>query len=364
MIFTNFDLSQDVVLGRTTRVASGIWQSNTLSTSQSAMLDDYFSLTGSIGNASYGTSVYDIRRTAYYLNVYPTVNEFTNNNPYFSISYGNVYGELGSGSYNSDISSSNIFPAKAIYTEYKDLLLGSTISNAATFTMKNGSGTVSATDIWVISFSSYKMKNNVDAGGIQFSLSGSNGMFTFVDDSPYQSSVQPVYQIIQGSLNSIPATANYQGLGLFYPASGIVVLNASVISNLVGLNGGTWPYSPGVSSVNYTVNHKTLAMAMEICNAQFTAQKSEYIPATQYYIRVKNQQFNYSNNPTFVYDGTDGIHPQGLIYNSDFISNPQTYITTVGLYNSSNELVAVAKLSRPVMKSYSNEALIKVQINC
>ena len=46
-----------------------------------------------------------------------------------------------------------------------------------------------------------------------------------------------------------------------------------------------------------------------------------------------------------------------------FFKDPKVYITTVGLFNDSNELLAVAKLSQPVLKSYSREALIKVTLD-
>jgi hypothetical protein len=91
--------------------------------------------------------------------------------------------------------------------------------------------------------------------------------------------------------------------------------------------------------------------------------KTEYVPSQHYFVRVKNLDFNYSNNPTYVYDGTDGIHAAGTIYNSDFITNPTTYITTIGLYDASNELVAVGKLSRPAIKTFDNELLIKVRLD-
>jgi hypothetical protein len=76
-----------------------------------------------------------------------------------------------------------------------------------------------------------------------------------------------------------------------------------------------------------------------------------------------NRDFNYSNNPTYVYDGTDGIHSKGTIRNIDFINDPRTYITTIGLYNDSNELVAVAKLSRPAVKSFDSELLLKIRLD-
>ena len=91
--------------------------------------------------------------------------------------------------------------------------------------------------------------------------------------------------------------------------------------------------------------------------------KSEYVPARHYFIRIKNRDFNYSNNPTYVYDGTDGTHAKGTIRNTDFVNDPRTYITTVGLYNDNNELVAVAKLSRPAIKTFDTELLIKTRLD-
>ena len=361
MIFNTFDANNDIVTGRSLRVSSGVWPNSAMSITQSSMVSDFWSLTGSVGNPSYGTSVYDIRRTMYYLNVFPTSNEFNNNDPYFSIAYGNINGNLGSGSFNSDVSSSQAFPAKAIYTQYSNLLLGDTNTN--TFFVNSGSVSIAANDIWAISFSSFKMKDNVDAGAIQFSLSGSNGNFTFIDDSPYNSTVQTSYQIILGNLTSPPISPTYGGYGVFFPASGIVILNAAAIASLVGLNTGTYTYSPALSSVDYTINQYVLFNSITASPSGMNVQVSEFVPSIQYYIRVKNKEFNYSNNPTYVYDGTDGIHPPGYIYNANFITNPQTYITTIGLYNDSNELIAVAKLSRPIVKSFNSEVLLKVRID-
>ena len=44
-------------------------------------------------------------------------------------------------------------------------------------------------------------------------------------------------------------------------------------------------------------------------------------------------------------------------------NNPKVYITTVGLYNEANDLVAVAKLSQPIAKDFSKEALIRVKLD-
>jgi len=70
-----------------------------------------------------------------------------------------------------------------------------------------------------------------------------------------------------------------------------------------------------------------------------------------FFARLLNKEFNYSNNPTFA----DSF---GLI-NTSFTADPVVYITTVGLYNEDNQLLAVAKLSQPLEKSFTDEALVR-----
>lgn len=381
MIFNTFDPNRDVVAGRTTRVASGLWSNGSSYFSQSLLADDFWSLSGSTDNPSYGTSLYDVKRTMYYLNMYPGTAAVANNDPFFSIAYGNIYGGNGSGSFNTDTASIKAFAAKAIYTQYKNLLLGSSDADGM-FTIQSGSTTVPATDIWVISFSAYKMKDRIDEGLFELTLSGSGDkMLTLIDNSPYTSQNLSVYQLISGALDNTPVTPSYQGFGLIYPADGIVILNAAAIAQYLNfpsssdqpglgsneggpsnINNG-WIYTSGSASTEFTYNHKTLAQSIQLCTQHtMKVRKTEYVPARHYFIRVMNRDFNYSNNPSYVYDGTDNIHAKGTIRVTDFVLDPKTYITTVGLYNNSNELLAVAKLSRPAVKSFDQELLLKVAL--
>jgi hypothetical protein len=384
MIFKLFDPNQDVVAGRTTRVASGFWPTGLTNWSQSFFVDDFWGLTGSnTPSPSFGTSVFDVRRTMYYENIFPDATHYPND-PYFSITYGNIGGNVGSGSFGTETQSIQASPTKAVYTQYKNMLLG-TADLDGQFTMNSASTTVNASDIWVIDFSAYKMKDRIDEGLLELSFSGSNGTFTFIDDSIFSAQTQAVYQLITGSLALPPSNGVYGGIGLFYPANGVVVLNAATLAQVVGITypvgigsdgtgpgtNGTWPYNPGLTpnaqfpnSIGFTYNHRTLFESMLLCNqATLKIRKSEFVPARHYFVRVLNRDFNYSNNPTYVYDGTDGVHPKGLIRNADFISDPKTYITSVGLYNDNNELVAVAKLSRPTVKSFDSEILLKVRLD-
>ena len=69
------------------------------------------------------------------------------------------------------------------------------------------------------------------------------------------------------------------------------------------------------------------------------------------------KQFLFSSNPSFISSST------GAILFDSFIDNPTTYITTVGLYNSAAELLAVAKLSRPLEKDFTKELLVRVKLD-
>jgi len=91
--------------------------------------------------------------------------------------------------------------------------------------------------------------------------------------------------------------------------------------------------------------------------SRFILSYEDYTPTNHVFIRARNTEYNYSTNPSFI-SGNSGI-----IINQDWFSNPQTYITTVGLYNDNNELMATAKLPRPYNKNFNNELLIQVGLN-
>ena len=290
MIFKNFS-SEDIVAGRVTRVASGFWPASATNWSASNFTDDYYSLTSSATpSPSYGSSYYDVRRTMYYLNVFPS-STYSPNDPYFSISYGHVGGSAGSGSFNTETGSIKVAPTKAIYDQYKNVLLGSADADGK-FTFKTGSTTVNADEIFVINFSSYKMKDKVDEGAFEISFTGSKGVFTLRDDSPYQTQASSYYNIVTGSIDDTLTTPSYQGIGLLYPNDGIVVFNATKLNELVGLTsvtGGGAPFNYTGSCItgNKTVNHKVLSWSLKSSGKLMKVRKSEYVPARHYFVRVK-----------------------------------------------------------------------------
>ena len=66
---------------------------------------------------------------------------------------------------------------------------------------------------------------------------------------------------------------------------------------------------------------------------------------------------SYSENPSFIKGAT------GEVYWDSYINAPQTYVTTIGLYNDQNDLLAVAKLSKPLLKDFTKESLVRVKLD-
>ena len=89
----------------------------------------------------------------------------------------------------------------------------------------------------------------------------------------------------------------------------------------------------------------------------FQLNSQETISSDYIFTRARNSEFNYTQNPTFISGST------GEVIYDEFINNPQTYITTIGMYNDSNDLLAVAKLSRPLLKDFTKEALVRVKLD-
>ena len=103
-------------------------------------------------------------------------------------------------------------------------------------------------------------------------------------------------------------------------------------------------------------NQEILFQAISSGSA-FTLNAQETITSDYIFVRSRNAEFNYSTNPSFITGST------GQVIYTQFINSPQTYVTTVGMYNDANELVAVAKLSKPLLKDFTKESLIRVKLD-
>ena len=100
-------------------------------------------------------------------------------------------------------------------------------------------------------------------------------------------------------------------------------------------------------------------------------QSSRTIYETQFKCTIRENEFNYSLNPSLI-SSSNFVNPlvstcsldiTGQVY--DFVtgSNWAPYITTVGLYNEAQELLAVAKLSQPLPTSRTTDMSILINLD-
>ena len=298
----------------------------------------------------------------------------------FSVAYGQIDG-LGSPTRANR--SDSVLPTKVIYSQYQNTLLPS----GSKFQFGVVGTPVNSDDIYVINFSRARVKDSLRAGTWQLGLSGSNGLRTFIDDTEQRGPVtgnalaSTVRNIRSGSLRpgsdgAVLATADTTIYGLVYPDTGIIVLHPSAISSSVGLRApepnardSAGPYAPYTGSLsspfNYQYQHEGLVRSISgsmAAGSPFTAASVESVTSQNYFLRLRNAEYNYTNNPSFYNTQTVGSTTTQTPL-TPFQERPLTYPTTIGLYNDANELLAVAKLSRPLQKNEERELLVRVRLD-
>ena len=78
--------------------------------------------------------------------------------------------------------------------------------------------------------------------------------------------------------------------------------------------------------------------------------------STIYFCRAGHNEFNYSSNPTYLKQSQIRVKETTL-------DQPVSYVTTIGLYSATNELLAVAKLSEPLKKTPETELTLRVRLD-
>jgi hypothetical protein len=223
----------------------------------------------------------------------------------------------------------------------------------------DGTNIYSPDDFWALSIDRARYKEKLYPGTFNLALSGSVGSIHLTDSSNNETVAtflgsNRVYQVISGSNGSPYDTSGYVAgsgsYGLFLPDIGTILLNPAALSQSIHVD------SLKTANLANGTNQKTLYDAINNASS-FQANSQETITSDYVFVRSRNSEFNYSSNPSYISGST------GEVIYEQFINNPQTYITTVGLYNDANELIAVAKLSRPLLKDFTKESLIRVKLD-
>ena len=303
------------------------------------------------------TSSIQVASTAgtYYYSVYQTSSLLSNATIQFDIAYADSKGS-GSALYNNAVP--GVSPTKTIYGQYRSMILEDENSS---FTFGQGTNVYTPDNFWVINFERARYKQSLFPGSLNLKLSGSGIQSLFLTDDSVDNPVSQflgstrVYQLISGS-NGTAGTLAASGYvagsgsyGLVFPDLGTILINPAAVSKSINL-------TPNRTNNSDGLNNERLVTAIS-GGASFTINSQETLTSDYVFVRARNSEFNYSENPSFISGST------GEVIYDQFINAPQVYLTTIGMYNDSNELVAVAKMSRPLLKDFTKEALVRVKLD-
>jgi hypothetical protein len=295
----------------------------------------------------------------YYYDVYQADPQVTNNGSavQFSVAYGN---RLGSGSslISNDVSSSS--NSSVIYGQYRTLVNGDENTD---FTF----GNITPNSIFVISVDRARYKEKLLPGSFNLTLTSGSATLQLTDNSVTNPTVSyidagRVYDLVSGSNGSATyTTLNANGFSLasgsygkFLPDIGTIILNGNALSSSIA-GGGLGMTIDQRFNIAATTNLNSIYNIIK-AGGSFGLQSEETISSNYVFIRVRNGEFNYSTNPSI-------ISGSGELRYDVLVNTPQAYFTTVGLYNDNNDLLGVAKLSRPLLKDFTKEALVRIKLD-
>ena len=323
----------------------------------------------------------------YYYEVWSSASMVCGDEDMFSVAYGNF---AGSGSQTSGGQVGDT-ATRAIYSQYKTMLLdgdaqatSSAMGFPTQFTLGNG---VAVTDFYAINFSRDKFGDKLDPGNFELNLArmnsaasasaltvvSANNVIRLIDDSGdandslgYGAIPSNVRNLVSGSItNGIhnPSAPHYYGL--VYPDAGIIIIDGRAANLSASL---------GTVSGSNVIGNNALRLFRSISGSGaqgtgygFSARSVETKDVTFYYVRVPARMGNsvsnpesglslYSNNPTYVSGSSNEIK------NTPFINDPAVYITSIGMYNDQGELLAIAKMSKPIKKTPNSELSVTVRL--
>ena len=342
MSFTKIDATDFVVSSDS--VVSPAWSNTT------TVLQSFFTASSTLTGS-------------YFLDIYNANYTGSNSAIQFSLSYGRSDG-LGSAPLNNSVTANT--PTRILFGQFRNIIYGDAESAVSFKT-----GNTSSVDLIAIQIDRNRYKESLMPGMFNLYLSGSGtALIQLTDNSKDVSTVTYLdcgraFDIVSGSngtaANSPTLSGAAQGYtvsgsyGTYLPDVGLIVLNPKALQ-LPSASGGIGLVLASSSLSGSSTNQENIFQAINK-GAYFQLNAQETISSNYAFIRIKNQEYNYTTDPSLISGST------GTFIYSNFINSPQTFPTTVGMYNDNNELLAVAKLSQPLVKDFTKEALIRVKLD-
>jgi len=369
------------------------------------LIHEHIPITGSLVSGTYTVAGTDVNIKNYSHGMFQSVYDY----PYLSSSSNHLFDiTCGYSSKSSLSSSTNSQNAKKIniYNQMAQVLAG--YDQTGSVLRFDEAGSVSDTgtkmdEVFFLTFSRLLVKDEIKKGSFSFDL-GINQVFDHDDDNESggttfnklvkisDASGSDAYKVsspsgeygvlyITGSshhaTNLIHAGAGEVGhshpCGLLYYQAGVAVISGSVFNKYHGKDGttqhGLLSGESGADSNELSANIsgsgfnaitgssiQTIADGVRnrVYNIQFN--NTTELNSSIYFCRINHNEFNYSSNPTYV-SGSQ------IVVKDNADDTSTAYITTVGLFNAQNEMLAVAKLSEPLKKTPEDELTIRVRLD-
>jgi len=357
-------------------------------TSTRTLLHEAIPLTGTLASGTYGTFPDDTNVKNYSHGMFQSVYDY----PYLSSSANHIYDLTVGYSSESSLSGSGTQNAKKIniYNQMAQVLAGYDATGSIRRFDEDGNYTDGGTKInecLFVNFSRLLTKDEIKKGS--FNLELGTGSYA----SPMNSGARPLRVKIQdlnaatdyrinspaGEYGILKMTSgSHVGLtnpacGLIFYQAGVVLLSSSVFiasssggilpDGTTGVQAGSGYVDFGETADTASINEVMVSSSISgACNDlrhriyDMSYNNTTELNSTIHFCRVGHNDFNYSSNPTYLSESKIRVKNNSL-------DAPVTYYTTVGLYSSDNELLAVAKLSEPLKKDPTNEMIVRVRLD-
>lgn len=344
--YKSLDIGKDVVATRT-------------------LLHEAIPLTGTIVSGTYGTS--NIKNYAH--GMFQSVYDY----PYLSSSANHIFDiTVGVGSESALTISNQASKKQNIYNQMAQVLVGYDHTGSIQRFDEDGdiiAGGNKLDNVVFLNFSRLLTKDEIKKGtfaltlGVSASYSDPMSQRILIQDTSGSSGYlvnSPVGEygvLFATNSEDTPLATDDVKCGLLFYQAGVCVLTSSVLQSLLDVNASG--SSSGAATFSDLLTGSTIetfadSFRHRIYNLQFN--NTVELNSSVYFCRINHNEFNYSTNPTYL----SGSKLRVKTKSSDL---PVSYITTVGLYNDSNELLATAKLSEPLKKSSDTEFTLRVRLD-
>ena len=353
-------------------------------TTTRTLLHESIPLTGAIVSGTYGVEGSEDNIKNYTHGMFQSVYDY----PYLSSSANHIF-DITMGYHSDSIlsSSTSVQNAKKInnYNEFAQVLLGYTASTNTVEIFESdlsfGDNDNQMKSCYFINFSRLITKDQVKKGTFSITVNTASWATNNITQKSYPKgpniTLTDASASETGGTNDAGLAGEYgvlynddrkdgTGLGVVFYQAGIAVLTSSIWDAVKSVGGGNqyqqfyrelsngFLTSCSGAFTGSSISGNCDALRHRLANISFN--NTTEINSTIYFCRATHNKFNYSYNPTYVSSSK-------MVVKSVAADTPVSYITTIGLYNSSNELLATAKVSEPLKKDPTNELTLRVRLD-